>query len=174
MQHLSMNIKRSVGIGGHRYSRARLIQVIESSFAANGTNVSRPFCHALYDHFSDANAYQLFSDVIPSLDRLSQAHVTMGVISDFDERLDGILAGLGVRRYFNFVVQSFIEGYSKPSKELYEVALRRAGESEGVHIGDDLEKDAFTNATSILLDRNQPPDGMKISSLTQLPSILST
>jgi FMN phosphatase YigB (HAD superfamily) len=99
----------------------------------------------------------------------------MGVISDFDERLEGILQGLGVASHFRFIVQSFVEGYSKPSKELWQAAIARVGTvHEGWHIGDDPEKDAFFDATTIILDRNNSitTDYRKISSLEELPELL--
>jgi FMN phosphatase YigB (HAD superfamily) len=94
--------------------------------------------------------------------------------SDFDERLEGILVGLGVRSYFKFIVQSFVEELDKPSGKLWTVAVNRAGvKGEAWHVGDDTEKDAFVDATSIRLDRHGIGDTLKITSLTQLPSILN-
>jgi FMN phosphatase YigB (HAD superfamily) len=99
----------------------------------------------------------------------------MGVISDFDIRLEGVLQGLGVTSYFRFIVQSFVEGYNKPSKELWEAAIAKAGfVDEGFHVGDDPEKDAFVDATTIILDRGDDitTEFHKISSLIDLPRIL--
>jgi FMN phosphatase YigB (HAD superfamily) len=137
--------------------------------------VSKPFCHSLYAHFSTADAYTLFPDVVPCLQRLSSANVIMGVISDFDIRLEGVLQGLGIRSYFRFVVQSFVEGYNKPSRELWAAAMMKAGNLEsGWHVGDDLEKDAFVDATTIILDRENgiSTDFENISSLKGLPGLV--
>lgn len=150
--------------------------MIKTSFSKNGVSVSNIFCQELYSYFSKADAYSLYPDVLPCLQRLSATNVAMGMISDFDERLEGILQGLGVASYFQFVVQSFVEGYSKPSKELWRAALQKAGGAdEKWHIGDDPEKDAFVNATTIILDRTHEirTDFRKISSLDELPEILS-
>jgi FMN phosphatase YigB (HAD superfamily) len=98
----------------------------------------------------------------------------MGVISDFDERLEGILKGLGIASYFRFIVQSFVEGYSKPSNELWQAAITRTGNvDEGFHVGDDPQKDAFQNATTIILDRKNgiTTNFKKISSLEELPEL---
>ena len=151
--------------------------MIKSSFFANGVTVSNSFCHELYSYFSSADAYMLHSDVLPCLRRLSSPNVTMGVISDFDERLEGILKGLGIASYFRFIVQSFVEGYSKPSNELWQAAITRAGKvDEGFHVGDDPQKDAFEDATTIILDRTNDiiTDFRKISSLEELPELLKT
>ena len=157
-------------------SRADDVQVIKSSFWANGVRVSDSFCSELYSYYSTADAYTLYDDVIPCLQRLSRAGVVMGVISDFDERLEGILKGLGVSSYIAFIVQSFVEGYSKPSKELWTAAVAQAGGrvDQGWHVGDDPRKDAFEDATTIIIDRSGAitTDLQKIASLEQLPQLL--
>lgn len=137
--------------------------------------MSIPFCHTLYAHFSSAEAYTLFPDVITCLQRLSSANVTMGVISDFDIRLEGVLQGLGISSYFRFIVQSFVEGYNKPSTELWKAALVKAGTVEsGWHVGDDPGKDSFVDATTIILDRENgiATNFQKISSLKDVPRLV--
>jgi putative hydrolase of the HAD superfamily len=127
-------------------------------------------------HYSNADAYDLFPDVAPCVSKLSAAGVVIGVLSDFDIRLQGILQGLGVASHFQFIVQSFVEGYSKPSRELWEVAKERAGGvQDGWHVGDDPKKDAFDEATVIILDRqNDINTGFrKVTSLEQLPELLN-
>ena len=118
----------------------------------------------------------MHDDALPCLRRLSAANVSMGVISDFDERLERILQELGVRTYFRFVVQSFVEGYSKPSKELWQVAIAKVDKVDGGwHVGDDPEKDAFADATTIILNRTNKittTGFTKISSLEELPGLL--
>ena len=157
-------------------SRANTVQVIKSSFSATGVQVSNSFCRELYSYYSMAGAYTLYDDVIPCLQRLSRAGVVMGVISDFDDRLEGILHGLGVSSHFAFIVQSFVEGYSKQSKELWAAAATRAGGlDEGWHVGDDPKKDAFEDATIVIVDRfgNMTADIKRITTLEQLPELLN-
>ena len=153
----------------------KLIQVVQSSFSANGIYVSKPFCKSVYEYYSHAEAYTVYPDVIPCLDQLSRANVTMGIMSDFDERLDVILKELGLRTYFKFIVQSYVEGWSKPSKELWAAAVEKGGVGGEAawHVGDDVKKDTFVDATSILLDRNGTSGILRITSLVQLPSILN-
>jgi putative hydrolase of the HAD superfamily len=149
--------------------------VIKLSFAEQGVAVSTPMCLDLYSHFSKADAYILHKDVLPCLNRLAKAQISLGIISDFDERLEGILLGLGLTSYFSVIIQSFVEGYSKPSQELWHAAVARIGDvGESWHIGDDPEKDAFIDSTTIILDRKNSVDTKfrKISSLVDLPELL--
>lgn len=147
------------------------------SFKANNIDVSRDFCHALYHHYSSSDAYRIYPDVHPCLQKLSSAGVTLGVLSDFDIRLQSILDGFGISSYFKFVIQSLVEGYSKPSEELWAAALERGGVAveEGYHVGDDPAKDAFMEAKTIILDRDSSITTTafpRIQTLEELPDLL--
>src|SRR2546430_16596432 len=97
------------------------------SFKANKIDVSKEFCHSLYLHFSSSDAYKLHSDVKTCLERLSSPGVTMGVLSDFVVRLQGILEGLGIDSYFKFTIRSHVGGGRTRSKALCQPDLRKAG-----------------------------------------------
>ncbi|XP_072930958.1 rhythmically expressed gene 2 protein-like [Epargyreus clarus] len=76
---------------------------------------------------------------------LQNSGVCLGVISNFDPRLHEILHNIKLDKVFQFVVTSYESGISKPSKEIFEYAIKKSGKklkpSECLHIGDDLEKD---------------------------------
>lgn len=157
------------------HSGLTLFQVIQSTFSANGVSVSNSFCRELYSYYSTGDAYLLYDDVVPCLQRLSRAGIILGVISDVDERLPAILQGLGIASHFRFIVQSFVEGYGKPAKELWTAAIERAGGAdEAWHVGDDPKKDAFEDAKTIILDRQNITRNVtsKIASLDELPQLL--
>ena len=68
----------------------------------------------------------------------------VGVLSNFDSRLSGILSDLGISGYFDFVLTSGEAGHSKPSPEIFALAMSEAGvsdPSECVHVGDSLSRD---------------------------------
>lgn len=82
----------------------------------------------------------------------------MGVISNSDERIGKVNRGrmrwltnclvdviknLRLYDYFDFVLTSSMAGHEKPSKSIFEQALKLAGNvkpSNVLHIGDDAEK----------------------------------
>jgi len=146
------------------------------SFRGVKVDVPKDLCHVLYQHFSTADPYKVYPDVLPTLQKLSSAGVIMGVLSDFDVRLQGILEGLGISPYFEFVVQSLVEGYSKPSRELWRAVLRKAGTRDvlGYHVGDEPGKDGFVDARTVIVDRENEivTDFVRISSLKELPDLL--
>ena len=146
------------------------------TFKANKIIVSKDFCHALYKHYSSSDSYTLYPDVTPCLQKLASSGIPLGILSDFDVRLPSILDGLGISSYFKFVIQSLVEGYSKPSRELWTAALERGGGAEeGYHVGDDPEKDAFKDAMTVILDREDKitTNFTKIRTLEELPDLLN-
>jgi FMN phosphatase YigB (HAD superfamily) len=115
-----------------------------------------------------------------------------------DERLEGIVNGLGIGQFFEVIVQSYKFGMSKPDEALYfkamtaarEITLAAGGWFEtcpweagtdfqflgmGVHVGDNPEKDAFGNAIPVILDREDKLETRqfhKIRSLKDLPGLI--
>lgn len=65
----------------------------------------------------------------------------MGVISNFDHRLDVLLRNMKVNHFFDFVLNSYDAGCEKPDKEIFERAIKEAemedlNPNECLHIGD--------------------------------------
>ena len=71
----------------------------------------------VYAEFTDLANYALFDDVIPVLERLRSAGLTLGVVSNFEEWLERLLERLGVRELFDVRVISGIE-VEKPDPHL--------------------------------------------------------
>lgn len=70
--------------------------------------------------------------------------LSIGVISNFDPRLNNILNNVKLNN-FDFVLTSYEIGYIKPDKRIFKHAIDKWGKdlqpSECLHIGDDVEKD---------------------------------
>jgi putative hydrolase of the HAD superfamily len=92
----------------------------------------------------------------------------LGVLSNFDHRLYGILDGLGLRRYFDSVTISSEAGYAKPSPEVFEAALARhvLRPAEALHVGDSEHHDvagAMVAGMPVALIDRHVPNGFSIS-----------
>ncbi|KAG6446960.1 haloacid dehalogenase-like hydrolase domain-containing protein 3 [Manduca sexta] len=76
---------------------------------------------------------------------LRKQGVSVGIISNFDPRLDDILKNLNLHDVFEFILTSYKSGFSKPDKRIFEYALKLCKQpvepNEALHIGDDLQKD---------------------------------
>ncbi|MGH7724269.1 MAG: HAD family hydrolase [Candidatus Eiseniibacteriota bacterium] len=93
-----------------------------------------------------------------ALERLTARGVRLGVISNWDDTLEPILERKGLRRYFQAVVASTLFGTAKPSRAIFDHALRMLGvpAEEAWHVGDDPRADALgaleAGLSAVLLD----------------------
>jgi putative hydrolase of the HAD superfamily len=104
---------------------------------------SETFFPELYDRFGEPEAWRMFDDVLPAIDALAARGISLGIISNWDERLPGLLEWLELRKYFEVVIISCEAGFSKPSPVIFEHAARKLGLAPEfiLHVGDDLEDD---------------------------------
>jgi putative hydrolase of the HAD superfamily len=146
-----------------------------------GLPVSDGLAEKLYVEFTTLSNYRLFPDVGAVLDRLAGAGLKLGLISNFEEWLERLLASLDVARYFDVRIISGIEGMEKPDPRIFRLALERAGvsASRSVYVGDNPEFDTkpaeSVGMLGVLLDRRERfPDhrGIRITGLDQLPAVL--
>jgi FMN phosphatase YigB (HAD superfamily) len=56
--------------------------------------------------YAGKDGYRIYPDTLPTLNALHRADIQLGVISNCDERLDDILKAMGLRDYFDFVLDS--------------------------------------------------------------------
>src|SRR5580704_16288460 len=68
---------------------------------------------ALFEFFGDPDNWVAYPDVAPALEKLKDAGLRLGVISNFDARLYRLLDGLGLSHFFDSVTISSEAGYAK-------------------------------------------------------------
>ena len=137
-------------------------QLVSQVFSDCGEfkNFSRFFAD-VYFHYEELKAWKLFDDVIPALEKLREMRIKIGVISNFDSRLNTLLEGFGLAKYFDTIHISSRVGSAKPQPEIFNSALQanKILPSEAVHIGDSLIEDyqAAINAglSAWLIERKQ-------------------
>ncbi len=138
----------------------------------------------LYDRFADPDAWEPFGDARPALEGLRERGLALAVVANWDERLPGVLEGLGLLGLFDAVVHSAEVGYEKPDPRIFLAALARleVAPEEAAHVGDrqreDVEGAAALGMAAILLDRSggtpAPPEPATavVRSLTEVPDLL--
>lgn len=106
---------------------------------------------ALFEHFADPGLWRVYPEVLDCLRRWRQRGLRLAVVSNFDSRLPGLLAGLGVTEHLHTVVVSSTAGAAKPDPLPYRLALEALGlPPEAVwHVGDSPEDDAGARAAGI-------------------------
>ena len=136
---------------------------------------------ALYSRFTDLATYRLHPDALPVLERLRKSELTLGLISNFEEWLEGLLEALEVGHFFDVTVISGVEGIEKPDPEIFRIALERAGvrAEESVYVGDhpffDVEPARSVGLVPVLIDRrgrHEGVDAIRITSLEELPDAI--
>ncbi len=102
-----------------------------------------PFFDELYTRFAAASAYRLYPETLTVLQKLRQDGYIVGVISNWDSRLTGILEGLGLVEQLHHVTISAVVGWEKPHRAVFDQAVRAASvsPSRALHIGDSLRED---------------------------------
>ena len=136
---------------------------------------------ALYGRFTDLASYRLHPDALPTLERLRPTDLTLGLISNFEEWLERLLEALEVHHFFDVTVISGIEGVEKPDREIFRIALDRAGvpPERSVYVGDnpvfDVEAAGEVGMIPVLIDRRgryPEAEAIRITSLEELPGAL--
>lgn len=99
--------------------------------------------HSLWTTFGSARVWRYYADAPPTLQALRARGMKIGIISNWDTRLRGILREL--RAPVDFAVISSEVGYRKPRREIFALAEQQAGvqPSEALHIGDFYEEDVL-------------------------------
>lgn len=107
--------------------------------------------HALFDRFADPSLWQVYPDVPAVLRRWHRAGLRLAVVSNFDQRLQPLLQGLGLGELFQRVVVSSSIGAAKPSPLPFRAALEALdlAATQVWHVGDSPEDRAGAQAAGI-------------------------
>lgn len=140
------------------------------------------FFSELFQFYGHADAWRVYSDVIPALERLRSDGVMLAVVSNFDSRLKNILKETGLDEYFAAIHLSTDTGFAKPDPRIFTAALAEhaVAAKDACHVGDSLDDDV-RSASEVGIrgiwldrhctDRNESPYS-RITSFNELPDLL--
>jgi putative hydrolase of the HAD superfamily len=121
-------------------ARAWWRSVVRVSFGeAAGSPRFEAFFQEVFEEFARPERYGCYPEVVEVLKGLKESGYRLGIISNWDERLRPILAGLGILDCFETVVISGEVGFEKPGARIYDRAREMAGatrEDRLLQIGD--------------------------------------
>jgi FMN phosphatase YigB (HAD superfamily) len=130
------------------------------------------------DWYAHPDRWAIFEDVPAVLAEGHRLGLVQGVVSDWGADLLDILHGLDLSPYFDFVVSSAIVGYAKPSPEIFQHALMRAGVAahEALYVGDTYVLDVLgaraAGLHAALIDRDGVSPPLDCPMLTRLDEVL--
>lgn len=121
--------------------------VVRSTFLATDSTVKFPnfaaFFARLFAFYETAEAWSLRSGAREVLAELSHSGIATGVVSNFDQRIRGILQALEIAEFFKIVMIPAECAAEKPAAEIFEAALKGLELEAGavLFVGDHPEKD---------------------------------
>lgn len=169
------------GLNGHTWWTA----VVKDTFHSCGVHdpaILQTLSNNLYHNFCSAQNWEVFCDSKKVLETCSSLGLKLGVVSNFDNRLESILKSCDLLSHFNFLITSEDAGVAKPSPLIFERALQKCAvdASQVAHVGDHYIKDYLASRSvgihGFLLDRDNKYEqsdivlsGHRLSSLDELP-----
>lgn len=102
----------------------------------------------LIELYKTNHCWKYVDGAVGLLSFLNYKKIPLGVISNFDPRLEDILVNMRIRRFFRFVLTSYEAGAEKPDPGIFNKAMDKSGQptlkpEECLHIGDDVLLDYF-------------------------------
>ena len=119
--------------------------------------------------------WNLYPETLSVLKQLKEHGFELGIVSNFDSRLFGVLRGLGIAELFDTVTISSLAQAAKPAPRIFQVALEKHAidPEDAVHIGDSVRVDVLgarrAGLQGILVDREGTED---IAHMTPPPLVL--
>lgn len=135
----------------------------------------------IFEAFAEPTHWTLYPETRKALERFREMGLELGIVSNFDTRLFGVLRGLGIGDLFDTVTISSLARAAKPAPKIFQLALdKHAVEpKEAVHVGDSLRDDVEgaekAGLHAVLLDRGGRRQGSGVRSirtLDELPSLI--
>ena len=144
---------------------------------SGGSGLPEPLLKGLVAHFREDKHWRVYPEAREVLSALRSAGMTLFVVSNWDSTLVTLLERLELSPFFDGVIVSAVFGASKPSRAIFDEAVRLAGvpHAEALHVGDSLIDDYHgaraAGLHALLLDRaGRAPEGFEtIRSLSELP-----
>lgn len=127
-----------------------------------GSATPSPFAAAeLFHRFGQADAWEVFPEIHPTLQTLQDLDVALAVVSNWDDRLVNLIEGLGLAPYFGVVVVSSRLGVAKPNPKIFHHTLGRLDvpACQALHVGDsqleDVEGALAAGMAAMRIDRRR-------------------
>lgn len=126
-----------------------------------GATPSRFATAELFERFSHAEAWSVYEEVPGVLRSLVERGHRLAVVSNWDERLPGLLGELELDQYFEHVLTSSALGVAKPHPAVFEraLALLEVRPERALHVGDGAMEDgegaAAAGMRSLVIDRSR-------------------
>ena len=134
----------------YRWWRAVAADTFERVDALEQFTDFEAFFSEVYQHFTTAAPWIVYSDTVEALTRWQRLGISLGVISNFDSRLYSVLEALELKTYFDSITISTEVRAAKPDPRIFEAALQKHHclAAQAWHVGDSQAED-FDGAKAV-------------------------
>jgi putative hydrolase of the HAD superfamily len=132
---------------------------------------------AVYQEFGKPHRWRAYDDVAPAFRRMHEIGAKVGLISNWDRRLEGLFEGLGLLPLIDTVVCSAAVGLHKPDPRIFELACSRLGAAPGdcAHVGDHFYSDVLGARTAglrpVMIDRRGGASSAPVTVIASLDEL---
>lgn len=123
-------------------------KIIQKTFSVDGKNLTSKELDGISNHLFYIYETNICWDLVPGalqlLKNLRAKNITLGVISNFDERLESLLCAYDMKSFFHFVLASYVVHVGKPDRSIFDLALTNSPgvlSLDALHVGDNLRLD---------------------------------
>lgn len=101
------------------------------------------FFDRLWKHYASRAAWDLAPGALVTLETLGRNGLRLAILSNFDQRLRGLLSEFEIHALFDAVTLPADAGAAKPNRQIFDACLKRLGLAgqQAVYVGDDAVKD---------------------------------
>jgi putative hydrolase of the HAD superfamily len=124
----------------------------------------------IWSHYASKDAWELAAGTREALHAITAGGRRVAVLSNFDQRLRGLLRSFDLDEIFEVVTTPADSGAAKPERQIFDVCLKRLGLGghRAAYVGDRAEEDLDGARNAGM----HPINVTRLSSLTELPAVL--
>lgn len=181
MKNKHPNYGRHSGLGSKNWWKLLVHETFISSSQRTIDSVTlNNISHYLFEMYNHPEQWKCCDGAVDFIKHVYGKQIPMGVVSNFDERLEGLLQNMGLRKYFAFVIGSYDVGVEKPDPRIFNLVEVRARSIKGLsdikkgeilHIGDtpDLDVIPAINAgwKAVLISKSRRDSIMKYPNIDE-------
>lgn len=147
-EHPNFGLKS--GLGWENWWKEVISKTFSDCNSAIDKNQLVEISHNLINAYKTSTCWKHCRGCLDLLSYLKHKGLILGVVSNFDPRLDSTLKSAKIRHYFKFILSSYEFGIQKPDPQIFWEAMKLSNiqdlkNEECLHIGDSYALD-FTGA----------------------------
>ncbi|KAJ8876388.1 hypothetical protein PR048_020833 [Dryococelus australis] len=136
------NFGHTTGLGWKKWWTSVVVETFSSSEKQKiNEHVLKTIAETLIEDYKSCDCWVVTDGSVSALSRFKESGMHLGVVSNFDSRLENVLESTDLIKYFDFVLGSYAVGHEKPSARIFNSALQSipgaVQPNQALHVGND-------------------------------------